>query len=67
MAIFYVTFGQKSPFRDNWMEIEAPDIHVAKEIIRRDIGWENFSMIYTEENWKPEYFPGGRIKTRKPE
>lgn len=38
MTTFYVTFGQKSPFRDGWVEIEAVDEQEAREIIDYAIG-----------------------------
>jgi len=35
---FYVTFGQKSPFRNGWVEVEAKDYQSARDIINYAIG-----------------------------
>lgn len=62
MPKFYVTFGQKSPFKDGWVEIIAPNYKVAHDEAF-DIFGPKFAFIRetdSEESMK-EYFPAGRI------
>lgn len=56
--IFYLTFGQKSPFRKGWVEIEAEDEIAAVEVARDTFG-EHYSNIYEKIN--AEYFPSGKL------
>ena len=57
---FYFTFGQAHPFRDNYIEIEAPNGQIARDeiVIHFAPRWVG---QYDDANWKPEYFPGGRV------
>lgn len=56
---FYCTFGQKSPFKNGWVEIHADSFELAKMFAFEYIGI--FSMIYSEAEMNFDLFPQGRI------
>lgn len=58
--IFYVTFGQKSPFRNGWVEVDAPDIGKAREWTFQALG-QQWSMMYTGDKFDRSFFPAGKI------
>jgi hypothetical protein len=60
MENFYLTFGQKSPFRDGYVLVLADDEETAREEVFYVFG-NKWSNLYAEENFKPEYFPAGQI------
>jgi hypothetical protein len=56
---FCVTFGQSSPFKDHWVEVEAIDEHFARLAANYALGkWAN---VYRKETFEEFYFPGGKI------
>ena len=57
---FYVTFGQKSPFRDGWVEVEAPTYDDARRMVIAALG-SQWAMIYEEDLFEPHSFPSGKI------
>jgi len=57
---FYVTFGQKSPFRNGWVEVEAENYRLAREIVNDTLGKE-FSMLYSEFDFDRRFFPKGKL------
>ena len=57
--IYYLTFGQKSPARNGWVEIIAENFERAKEIADSKYGQNGYSMI--RKDIKPEFFPSGRL------
>lgn len=66
MKNFYVTFGQKSPFRDGYVLIEASDIRTAREEAFYALG-ECWSNIYEDPLFNHDMYPMGQIgKTLKP-
>ena len=61
---FYITFGQSSPFRNGWVEIEAPDEATARELAFDALG-QKWAFIYTAETFKtfkPSLFPAGKLE-----
>lgn len=60
MPKFMITFGQRHPLRDNWIEIEAPDEALARLEIISVIG-KYWAFSYEEALFEPKYFPGGRV------
>lgn len=60
MKTYYVTFGQKSPFRDGWVEILAKNKEDAQKHANYVFG-DKFSMLYDELHMNPMFFPAGRI------
>ncbi len=61
---FYVTFGQKSPFRNGYVKIEADGRDKALEIIEYSIGLLHYCMLYEEEKpgfFRAELFPKGQL------
>lgn len=59
MKNFYLTFGQKSPFRDGYVRIVSPDIETARSEAFYIFG-EKFSNLYPEEDFNFKYFPIGQ-------
>lgn len=58
--IFYVTFGQQSPFRNGWVEVSATnEIEARKEVIS-SIGMK-WSSVYDEASFDPRFYPGGKL------
>ena len=57
---FYLTFGQKSPLRNGWIEINAPDMEFARELAFDAFG-EKFAFVYEEKNFDKRYFPAGQF------
>ena len=59
---FYVTFGQKSPFRNGWTEVEATSFIQALDLVSYALGNE-YSKIYgeTEFNEIRRNFPHLKI------
>ena len=69
MKIFYVTFGQKSPFRNGYVKIEAENYIIARELAFQAFE-RNWSSIYSSEDFYrsqtdnttiKDMFPDGQI------
>lgn len=63
MPNFYVTFGQKSPFRDGWVLIIADDERLAREEAFYALG-QVWSGLYTGremEKIPPDTFKQGQL------
>lgn len=60
MMKFYLTFGQQSPFRNGWVEIEVESLEVARNLAF-DVFGKHWSMLYKEEEFEKEYFPSGKL------
>lgn len=67
---FFVTFGQKYRCRerhhtgghpDGWFRVVANSYDEAREKMFADCG-AAWSMMYTPEDFKPEYFPLGELR-----
>jgi len=52
--------GQSHPLRDNWIEIVAENDGLARERMVESFG-DKWALQYEDADWKPEYFPGGRV------
>lgn len=61
MKKWYITFGQASPFKDNWIEIVADNEFAVRQWANRYPHW---CGCYDEEYWLDQniakWFPGGR-------
>ena len=60
---FYLTFGQQSPFRNGWVEVEAESWEVAHGLAL-DVFGRHWSMLYREEGFNEKvkvYFPAGKL------
>lgn len=57
---FYLTFGNKYPWRNGWVEVKAPDYDTARQYVEEifDNKWCN---LYEEENFNKEFFPAGKL------
>jgi len=58
--VFYITFPQYHPLRDNWIEIEAED----KETVRRAafvLFGDKFAFLYTTEDFNATYYSDGKV------
>lgn len=64
MPIFYVTFGQRSPFRDGWVEIEALNREIAHVEAIETMGTK-WSMLYDEQPDKDIFILGKIGRTLK--
>lgn len=60
LKTFYLTFGQKYPWRNGWVEVRAPDYDTARRWVVEifDAKW---SHLYTEENFDKEMFLAGKL------
>jgi len=63
-TIFYVTFGQRSPFKDGWVEILASDRDAAHDEALSLFG-QHFSGLYEADQFNnPDtkaMYPDGRF------
>jgi len=62
MKTFYLTFGQKYPWRKGWVEVRADNEAEARlKVIQ--IFDRHWSMLYPEENFKDKeiFFPAGKL------
>jgi len=57
---FYLTFGQKYPWRNGWVEVEAPDMATARKYVC-DIFEGKWSNIREEKDFDKSYFPAGKL------
>ena len=60
MIKYYITFGQKSPFRDGYVIVEAPDATTARYEVFYAMG-DQWGFMYTEEEIDFDLFPLGQI------
>lgn len=60
---FFVTFGQISPFRDGWVEVEASDHGKAIDEATEAFG-RHYSNVYDADQWDAatrEMYPDGKL------
>ena len=57
--IFYATFGQINPLRDNWIEIEAQDMLSAQRAMREIFG-SHWANVYSKEDFTSKCYPLGK-------
>lgn len=57
---FYLTFGQKSPAKDGWIEVIADNETQARLKVVKVYG-QKWSGIYNEFTFEPKYFPKGKL------
>ncbi len=60
MKTFYLTFGQKYPWRNGWVEVEAPDYDTARDWVEGIFG-DRFSNLYEEGKFNKELYFRGKI------
>lgn len=60
MKKFYITFGQKYPWRNGWVLIEAPDYNTAHLWVVQIFG-SQYAQLLAEEDFDKSYFPSGQI------
>ena len=60
MNKYYLTFGQKYPWRDGWVEVIATDLNEARQKVIK-IFDRNWSALYSEENFDKSSFPDGQL------
>ncbi len=62
MNTFYLTFGQQYPWCDGWVEVKAPDMATARQMVIDifDIHWAG---LYDEEQFKDSrhFYSDGKI------
>jgi hypothetical protein len=60
---FYLTFGQQSPFRNGWVEVEADSYEEARKLVHNVFG-AHWSFLYGEEGFNERvkaFFPSGKL------
>ncbi len=57
--IFCVTFGQVHPLRDNWIEVEAENERIARELVFARLG-DKWAFMYSRDRFTPQDFPSGK-------
>lgn len=57
---YYLTFGQKYPWRNGYVLVEAPDYETARQWVI-DIFEAKWSGLYTEEKFNRSLFPAGKL------
>ncbi len=60
MKNFYLTFGQKSPFRDSYVLVVANNYAQARKEVFYIFG-KFWSSLYEEEKFNADFFPEGQI------
>ena len=63
MKVFYLTFGQRSPFRNGWVEIIARSESEARDCAFEALG-DKWAFMYSEEKFtdrERSFFPTGKI------
>ena len=67
MKKFYATFGQNHTtpeglrLKDYWVEILADSEDSAHNKMYDEYG-SNWSMLYSEDDFDPEWYPNGKLK-----
>jgi len=57
---FYLTFGQKYPWRNGWVEVLAYDYVGARQIVEKVFG-RSWGWLYQKHNFEPKHFPAGKL------
>jgi len=57
---FYLTFGQKYPWRNGWVEVVADNYFDAIGKVS-DIFGDDYSNLYKEADFDKSVFPAGKI------
>ena len=60
MNKFYLVFGSSYMLRNHYVIVEAYNYEQARMKVIERLG-SRWSNLYTEYDWKPEYFPAGAI------
>lgn len=60
MKTYYLTFGQESPAKNGWIEVEASCYDEAKKKVESAYG-RAWSFIYSEEKFNKDFFPVGKL------
>lgn len=58
--IFYLTFGQKYPWRRGWVEVEAVNYEMARKLVV-EVFKDQWGWLYTEDQITKKDFPLGKI------
>jgi hypothetical protein len=61
---FYLTFGQKSPAKNGWVRVEAPNVEKAREMVFNMCD-DKWAFLYTEDEFEKEHFPAGELGVLK--
>jgi len=57
---FYLTFGQRYPWRDGWVEVEAINYDMARKAVIEIFG-KSWGWLYKEGEFDKKLFPDGKI------
>lgn len=64
MSKYFIVFGQKSPFRNGWVELEAKDMDQARERADYALGKDGYARVIFADDFTDEtrsHFPDGKI------
>lgn len=57
---FHVTFGQKHPLRNGWIEVQATSAEEAKVAVEYALGKDGYSNIHDTTLFDIGLFPAGK-------
>jgi len=57
---YYITFGQRSPFRDGYVLIEAYEYSQARRAAIETLG-QKWAFIYLEKDFDHQFYPAGQL------
>ena len=60
MKTYYLTFGQKYPWRNGWVEVIAPDYETARKYVC-EVFEDKWAFLYQEQDFKKEMFRAGKL------
>ncbi len=58
--IFCITFSQDHPLVDTWIEVEAPDMGIARKYAENNFP-RRWASVYNIRDFHPKYFPEGKV------
>lgn len=58
MNTYMMTFNQKSPHKNEWVEVTASNHDTVTDFAEENYGGE-WSHVYAQSEFNPQFFPGG--------
>lgn len=60
METFYLTFGDKYPWCDGWVEVRAVNVDMARKRVIEVFG-NQWAWLYEESAFEKEKYPDGKL------
>jgi len=57
---FYLTFGQRYPWRYGWVEVEAVNYEMARKKVEEIFG-KQWAWLYNKDQFNKKDFPAGKL------